>query len=341
MIIFRCPNCKKKFGVPDNFADQSVHCNQCGRQMVVPRPPAAASKTQQAEIRLQPPMQFDKPAIVHTEDSHSAAIDSDELCLAPLPPQPDSDSVDASPQLKPRTLEESPSPSGWYWPFLFPLNGTGLGMIGLFVLSRLILWLGMVGAAALLGVIGLALAVILAVISFLIQIYACSYTCLCVQASSQGQIKAPDTLQHDMGGLWEMIKQVLRIIAALGFCAMPAIFYYYHYKNQDYLFWTIAAAGWFFLPMMMLSSIMYDSLAGLNPFLVLFSAFRLFFRYVLLVLALTIPAGLFICIFIYSKILGMLVTLPAQAVLLYLAFVGAAMLGRFFKVNEERLGWNI
>jgi hypothetical protein len=341
MIIFHCPNCNKKFGVPDDYAGRSVHCNQCNQQMFVPKAEVDSSRPRETQILPQPPMQFDEPGHTRKKDSHPAADDSGNIRLAPLPAYPDSDSVDAVPELKPHALQETPAPSAWYWPFLFPLNSTGLGMIGLFVLSRFILWLGIVGAATLLGVIGLALAVILAVISFLIQIYACSYTCLCVQASAQGQIKAPDTLQYDMGGLWEIIKQVLRVIAAVGFCALPAILYCYHNKNLDHRFWAMAAAGWFFLPMMLLSSIMYDSLAGLNPFLVVFSAFRLFFRYLLLVLGLTIPAGLFIGLLMYSKTLGIFITLPAQALLLYLAFVGAAMLGRFFQVNENQLDWNI
>jgi DNA-directed RNA polymerase subunit RPC12/RpoP len=324
MIKFHCSNCKKKFGVPDDYAGRRIRCNTCNQTTIVPKPAPAVPGPQEVQIELQSPPQFDELKLSPPDDT------------PPTDSRPDTFGQVTHP---PAALPDSTTLPRWYWPFLFPLNGTGLGMIGLFVLSRFFIWLAIFGAVYVIPIIGIVVALILSVISFIIKVYACWYTCLCVQMSAQGQIKAPDVLQHDEGGFWEMAKQLFRIIAAVGFCGLSAILYYYHYKKTDELFWGIIAAGWFFLPMMLLSSIMYDSLAGLNPFLVVISIIRVFFRYVLLVLKLSIPAGLFIITLFYSKHLGILFILPAQAILLYLAFVGAAMLGRFFLVNEERLNW--
>lgn len=211
----------------------------------------------------------------------------------------------------------------------------------MFVLSRFFLWLVIFGSVYMIPIFGIVLALIVSVISFIIRVYACWYTCFCVRMSAEGQIKAPDALQHDEGGLWEMIKQMFRVAVAIGFCVLPAILYSRHYKRTDELFWGVLAVGWFFLPMTLLSTIVYDSLAGLNPFLIVISIIRVLFKYVLLVLELSIPFGLFVIAAVYSKQLGIWFILPAQAILLYLAFVGAAMLGRFFYRNETRLNWAV
>jgi hypothetical protein len=341
MIKFQCPKCRKRFGVPDDFAGRSVHCNQCKQHMIVPKIPAPA-KTPETRIELQPPVQYDTAK--HTAIKNTPQVDPDdqELRLAPQVPSPSDDKdINAGPALKPRETEIPPAPAGWYWPFLFPINHTGLAMIGMIVVVRFLFKLVGFAALYLIPMFGLGLALIFMIISFLVGVYACWYTCLCVNLTAQGQVKAPDTLNHDTGGFLEMIKLLFRVAAAVALCAAPAIAYYYYFKKFDNLFWAVSAAGWFFLPMTWLSVIMYDSIAGLNPFMIILAVIRTFFRYSLLALMLSIPAMLFVFIFLCSKMLGLLVMVPAQAILLYLAFVGAAILGRFYYRSEARLNWNV
>ncbi len=69
MIKFRCPSCQTKLGVPDEYVNRRVKCNQCGQACVVPKPiarvpaqpspeegsksTAAAANNQPAKIQLQ------------------------------------------------------------------------------------------------------------------------------------------------------------------------------------------------------------------------------------------------------------------------------------------------
>ena len=338
MIRFYCPNCKQKLGVPDEYAGRRIRCNKCSHPSIVPQP---ADKTKPGQVELQPFQQFESPQQQANDlpplDPNLEAIRE----ASPLRSQHSSDTADTDGKSERFSSREIVSSPHWYWPLLFPLNGTGLGMIGMFVLSRFLLRLVIFGSVYMIPIFGIVLALIVSVISFIIRVYACWYTCFCVRMSAEGQIKAPDALQHDEGGLWEMIKQMFRVAVAIGFCVLPAILYSRHYKRTDELFWGVLAVGWFFLPMTLLSTIVYDSLAGLNPFLIVISIIRVLFKYVLLVLELSIPFGLFVIAAVYSKQLGIWFILPAQAILLYLAFVGAAMLGRFFYLNEERLNWAV
>lgn len=234
--------------------------------------------------------------------------------------------------------EEEQKPLRWYWPVLFPLNGTGLGMIGMFVGCRVLLWVG-IFASRYIPFAGFALAIIFVIVSFLLRAYAYWYACLCMQMAAEGQIKAPDVLQHDEDGFCDMLKQMFWVLGAILFCLFPAVLYFYHYKKTDELFWNILAVGWFFMPMTLLSAVLHDTVWGLNPFLIVVSIFRVLLKYLLLVIIISIPFGLSTVVAVYSKRFGIWFSLPAQAISLYLAFVGAAILGRFYYVNENRLDW--
>jgi hypothetical protein len=238
----------------------------------------------------------------------------------------------------PAKEEEQKRPLRWYWPVLFPLNGMGLGLIGMFVALRLFLWL-LIFASSCVPFAGLGLMFVFSILSFLVQVCACWYACLCVQMAAEGQTRLPDTLQHDEGGFWDMLKQMLWVLGAILFCFLPAILYFQHYKKTDELFWNIIAAGCFFMPMTLLSAILHDSVGGLNPFLIVISIFRVLPKYLLLVLAVSIPFGLSAGIAVCSRQLGIGFALPGQVMSLYFAFVGMAILGRFYYVNEERLNW--
>jgi hypothetical protein len=235
--------------------------------------------------------------------------------------------------------EEEQKPPRWYWPVLFPLNGAGLGMIGMFVGCRFLLWIG-IFACGYIPLAGFALMLIFVIVSFLVQVYAYWYACLYMQMAAEGQIKAPDILQHDdESGFMDTLKQMLWVLGAILFCLFPATLYFYHYKKTDELFWGILAAGWFFMPMTLLSAVLHDTVGGLNPFLIVISIVRVLLKYFLLVMVVSIPFGLSAVVAVYSKRFGIWFSLPAQAISLYLAFVGAAILGRFYYVNEARLDW--
>ncbi|MBN2513308.1 MAG: hypothetical protein JXB18_10250 [Sedimentisphaerales bacterium] len=222
----------------------------------------------------------------------------------------------------------------WYWPFLFPLNGTGLGMIGVFIFCKIVL-----GALAFVPIATIGF--VIAILSAIVNGYIYWYLCLCVQVTAEGQTRAPDILQDDEGDYTEIIARMCRLLIAAAICFAPGLIYYIWTKKTDEALWNIAAAGLFFLPMVLLSTILHDSLWGLNPILIVLSMIRTHVHYLLLVFCFCIPFGLYIALAIYSRHWGVWLILPAQAMALYLAYVGSAMLGRFYYRNEYRLDWGV
>jgi hypothetical protein len=89
---------------------------------------------------------------------------------------------------------QNPVVPPWYWAFLFPLNGTGLGMIGLFILCKIIL-----GALAFVPVPLMQLVIL--ILHVIVTAYIYWYLCLCVHVTAEGQNRAPDILQDDEGVL--------------------------------------------------------------------------------------------------------------------------------------------
>ncbi|HML75061.1 MAG TPA: hypothetical protein PKB02_11260 [Anaerohalosphaeraceae bacterium] len=229
---------------------------------------------------------------------------------------------------------QNPVVPPWHWPFLFPLNGTGLGMIGLFILCKIIL-----GALAFVPVPLMQLVIL--ILHVIVTAYIYWYLCLCVQVTAEGQTRAPDILQDDEGDFKDLIVRMFRLLIAAFVCFAPGLIYFIWTKKADETLWNIVAAGLFFLPMVLLSTILHDSLWGLNPILIVLSIIRTHVRYLLLVLCFCIPFGLYIALAIYSRHWGIWLTLPAEAIALYLAYVGSAMLGRFYYRNESHLDWGV
>jgi hypothetical protein len=93
--------------------------------------------------------------------------------------------------------------------------------------------------------------------------------------------------------------------------------------------------------MSLLAVVWFDSLAGLNPTLVLRSIGRTFLPYSAMVLVLFGGAWLFVALDfrLYSFWLPPARALAIRVVQLYLVFVGAALLGGFHCRHKARLDW--
>jgi len=89
-----------------------------------------------------------------------------------------------------------------------------------------------------------------------------------------------------------------------------------------------------------LSVIMQDGLWGLNPFRIILSILRTFFKYSCVVCVFYLPIAIIACFIIFFlRNSNAFTFLLFQAVQVYLLFVASHILGRFYYKNEERLGW--
>ncbi len=226
--------------------------------------------------------------------------------------------------------------------FLYPASAAGLGMLGMFVLLPFVLTLIVQGLVWLgIPVIIVPVAFIFAVIRFIITVYMFWYLGFCIRESAEGHFRAPDTLSPDFDdGIGETIRQTLMILSTVAVCLLPGIAYYLIRAETGTNFWLLLAAGGFFLPMAMLSVIMQDGLWGLNPFRIVVSIIRTFFKYCCVVVMFYVPIAIIACCIIYfSRNSNAVTYLLFRAVFVYLLIVASHMLGRFFYNNEARLDW--
>jgi len=100
----------------------------------------------------------------------------------------------------------------------------------------------------------------------------------------------------------------------------------------------LLAYGVFFFPMGLLAVVIFDSVAGLNPILIIGSIFSTFFQYCGLILLFFAIGALFI---ISMTILPQfwLLGFFSNVTLLYMAMVYAHLLGRFAWHYKEKLNW--
>ncbi|HEV56496.1 MAG TPA: hypothetical protein ENN87_03240 [Phycisphaerales bacterium] len=234
------------------------------------------------------------------------------------------------------------------WPldvWLFPFNEAGLTMLAVFLLLPLALnalawFLYLVGQMApVLYVLALFLRFMVfffwAIIGFA---YVC-YLLQSIQASAEGQIRAPELLSvgQDEDYLGAM-GHILRGIGVVAVCVAPASVYFLVTQRPDAVLILLAAGGLYILPMALLSVVMEESLVGLNPVRLLVSLLRTVMPYTPLAIMFVVPLVGMIALLVLG-ILPWFLALPARFFVMYVQLVMAHLLGWFYYCNEERLDW--
>jgi len=150
-------------------------------------------------------------------------------------------------------------------------------------------------------------------------------------------LRAPAVLTGDTLDAGDWISQVLTFAGCVAVSSLPAAVYYIFTERTDTSFWLLAAFGGFFLPMSLVTGILFDSFDALNPVDILRSIWQTFLPYCGLLLFFYAVGGLLA--FVLPRLhLWPIVT---QAVRVYLVFVVAHRLGWFYWWNKDKLGWGI
>lgn len=361
----KCPKCGSVFVVPVESTVIEFHCESCDRIIGAPKShegkKAICPKCKSTFII--PTTQFAGPAATRNDsgDLIARTVDSPhDLTLIDVPEEykpKDEPAVqyNVSKQAIDRQYEteESLAPEEtdsdgqrtlpWFIDlFLYPISIPGLMHLGIFTIIPLLLSL----IGILLGPFRMAMAFPSFFIHIAIWLYICWYITECVRDSSKGGLRAPEAFATS--GLGEMWSQSLHIIGCYLIFLGPALFYSAFSNKTDIVFWLLLVYGAFFFPMGLLACIMFDSIYGLNPLLLIGSIFSTLFQYCGLVLLISgivlgfrairstqtnnIHQGTFTMI-----IMGVVFSL----ILLYIAFVVAHLIGRFFWRNQEKLNWEV
>ena len=250
-----------------------------------------------------------------------------------LPREPDLSEPDVE-------IQEAPPSLTFGRLLAYPFNAAGLCIMGVYVLLPFVLWMVLMIMPTALKIAG---GFLLLLINILITLSTIWYLTVCIRASAEGQIRAPDVFEYAQDDSpWEWLREFFFILMTVLMCIGPAFALRWFLDIRPVPFFAVLAAGAFFLPMMLLAVVLFDTIGALNPVLIIGSVFSTFLPYCGIVLLFMIPLALVVGI----NIVGLLspdplLELLVKAVGLYLFMLDACLLGRFFYNNEEKLRWDV
>lgn len=237
-------------------------------------------------------------------------------------------------------IEEACEPFSFTRVLTFPFSGPGLSVITIYTLVPF-LWVLLLFVTPLF--IRNAMFFFGLLVKALIALSAIWYLAICIRAGAEGQTKAPAVFEFSQDdSFWDWLRQFLLILITVALCFFPAVVLKRCGLISEPVFWMIQGIGLFFLPMLLLAVVMFDTINALNPILITASIFSTFLSYCVIVLLFCVPMILYSMLSaIGSKSLNLFFLLFIRAANLYLLMIVACLLGRFFYRNEEKLRWDV
>ncbi|MBN2313274.1 MAG: hypothetical protein JXM79_05050 [Sedimentisphaerales bacterium] len=337
---FHCPNCNRTMNIPKTYVGKEIQCPNCKDRFVVP----IANLDHSHETSSHPAEKiFSTGALTFLDVP-------EEYKLKDLPVRPMSEAEKA-------ILNELESESDsskeeeaigkrklpWFIDiFLYPTSPSGLIHLLIFVGIPLLIAI----VRTLLGPFGIVIGLPSFFINLAIGLYLFWFFTECVRDSAQGGTRAPEVFATS--GLGDMWSQALHIIGCYLILLGPVLFYRLFTQKNDVIFWLLLGYGAFFFPMGLLACIMFDSVRGLNPILLVASIFSTFFHYsglVLLIIAIILAFSALPSMKTdetqQPDILTLCVGGIFYGVSIYIALVIAHVIGRFYWRNQEKLNWEV
>lgn len=346
MIEFHCKNCGQRFNVPKTRAGKMAKCPKCNSRVSTPEAQATAVTDQGIRGDMEPVSKAVLYDLTLLDVSQQIKIQSQPG----EQPVPDETPYEQLRRLQgTRITHESDQIPQRRLPwmidiFLYPIAKPGLIMLGLIIavslllktLRRTIPWAAF--AFPPLIIVAVPVVIVACLIAAILWLYFCWYFCECVRDSAAGQLRAPETIDK-IPGLSDMLWQLLRTVVCLAVFLGPVLIRFRHNRMTDMVFWALLGYGMFLFPIGLLAVVMFDSLRGLNPVLLIGSIFSAFFQYC--ALALFIGIGVFILLSLPITKEALILRFILRCVCIYLALVTAHLLGRFYWRYQEKLNWEV
>lgn len=240
---------------------------------------------------------------------------------------------------------------------LYPFSTAGLVHLAIFCLGPPLL--GFISRVVLSRIyFGTLISLVLLI---LLMAYALYYLACCVHDSSKGGRRAPDIIVQYAPDKSDLIAQLFLMLAAIAVCFWPVAVYSVLTHRMDFVFWLLSAVGIFFFPMALLAGILFDATHALNPIFIISSIIRTFPKYLGLVLFhcilgafiaavivnlrnLSGPQDLTGVIFYPFRLIQYFFTTAffyKAMAFVYLAMVGAHLLGSFYWWHKDKLDWGL
>jgi predicted RNA-binding Zn-ribbon protein involved in translation (DUF1610 family) len=332
-VDFKCSMCDKVISAAESSRGKLKECPECGCYVEVP-------KKEEKVVESFPGLELHLKEELPVRGARRGAASSDYA-----------EGLNQYSNLSKRT-EEIPGDYERKFPwlidiFFYPTSSAGLLILGIVILGPVIMDLILVAliffdVGVLTQLIGLVLVIAFFFIRVVLWLYGYWYFSVCIEESARGKTRAPETLTMDTNeNVFDIFVNMLRLVCCLLICTGPSLVYWWNTKEPNEIFWILLAVGVFFLPMTLLRVVMYDSLAGLNPFIIVWSIFKIFPRYCLVLLFFYLPMVLlvFMARWVPMELWGGRFILKAAN--MYLLLVSAHVLGWFYYRNEETLDWPI
>jgi len=195
------------------------------------------------------------------------------------------------------------------------------------------------------GTIFLAVTSLLSSFVFIIALFATGYLCAYLQKIVQSSALGDENMPSwpDLSGFGpEVVQPALQYLGTFVFCLGPGILWLMlapgEYKLCGYL---LLALGGLYLPMALLAVALYDSLAAVNPLLVIPSIFRVPAAYlgVCVGMAAVMAVGRIVDTFGGVIRIPILSSMGFGFLALYFQVVGMRILGLLYYTQQERLRW--
>lgn len=332
MLEFRCSNCSQRLVVREDRAGRVSRCPRCKAEVTIPQAstPEPVGQTEDDELTLITPAKPLDGAMLNLPDER-------ELLERVAERQHEEERL-----LTSLGIQRSDSHTGerrFVWPIdvlLYPTSGPGLTVLVLLVGVHLLAEL----ARRFVPLVGQAGLVFLAA-SFIVGLYAAWYLAECVHDSARGGMRAPESIGAGRSEMWSRVSYLLAVCIVY---LVPFVLYTMFAPGRDAIFWGLAAYTLVFFPIGLLAMVVNDSLSALNPLFLLGSIFRTFFQYTgLLILLAAVGTLLWLGsqVGMEEEMRPFWLEAVGLATSVYVAFVLAHILGRFYWRNADRLDWGL
>jgi predicted Zn finger-like uncharacterized protein len=357
MIKIHCENCGQKFRVQDKHAGKKVKCPKCKNIIVIPEAHASSSVTEQRHCEdikadSKSPIQGLIPLDVLPKDK----IQDPSLSQPDIPEKTAKYEQELEEESAEKTAALTRRKLPWLIDiFLYPLSISGLIHLAIFFCIPILLSLAYGFLLQYIWPVG---ELILAILYILFVGYVLYYLSWCIIDSTKGGLRAPDTTLRPSPARGEIIECAGIFLACIVVCFWPSAVYFIFTKKADLLYWLLTAAGLLFFPMALLAGFLHDSISGLKLMLIIKSVIKtfpayfpvvIFFAGFFAVLSRVIPrlpqsrgleSMLLYLTQVINNIFGARFALRLTG-FIYLAMIGAHILGRFYYKYQEKLNWDV
>jgi phage FluMu protein Com len=336
MIKFNCEKCGQKLSVPETHSGKKGKCPRCKNIIVVPATQNIDSILEKTDIGSADLAIKDSADNEILQDTVEKDKIQNDLFGFSKGPEKDTEH-EQEPEEEPFDYIEGPPERKhpWYIDiFLYPICLPCLVTIAIVVIIPLLinLTIGLLGPF---GILALPFGMF---INLVISMYFLWYLAECIRDSAEGGIRAPETMAN-APSLGELFGHLLRLLICIFIFAGPVGYYFIKTDRIDAIFWALLAFAVFFLPIGLLSVTMFDSIRGLNPLLLIASVISTHFIYLGLVIILLGIA--FSVIFLLRTLNNKWLIFLSGYFEMYILFIVAHLLGRFYWQYQEKLNWDV